>query len=242
MRTRELGYAENVDVDVVQVTVTVTDSQGRFVRGLPQSSFHVFEEGRPQSIAHFTSENVPLELIAAIDISGSMAPAMPKLKQAVATFLGSVPSGNQVTLIGFNDTVFTLTRRTTSPADRVKAVDRLASWGSTALYDVIIRSVDMLGSQPGRKALVVFTDGEDQGSYATIADVERRLQSSEVTLYMIAQGAGLTSEALKAIMEPARDADGRPGVVHRQHRRAARRLRQLARRAGQSISARVSRA
>src|SRR5471032_916510 len=45
VRTMELGYAENVDVDVVQVTVTVSDRQGRFVRGLPQSSFHVFEEG-----------------------------------------------------------------------------------------------------------------------------------------------------------------------------------------------------
>jgi VWFA-related protein len=200
VRTKALGYAENIDVDVVQVTVTVTDGQGRFVRNLPRSSFQVFEEGAPQPIAHFTSENVPLELIAAIDISGSMAAAMPKLKQAVKVFLGAVPSGNQVTLIGFNDTIFTLTRRTTSPPDRVKAVDRLASWGATSLYDVIIRSVDMLGSQPGRKALVVFTDGEDQGSYATIADVERRLQSSEVTLYMIAQGAGLMHETLKGIM------------------------------------------
>jgi Ca-activated chloride channel family protein len=200
VRTKSLGYAENVDVDVVQVTVTVTDSQGRFVHGLPLSAFHVFEEGRAQAISHFDSENVPLELIVAIDISGSMTSAVPKLKEAVKAFLGAVPAAAQVTLIGFNDTIFTLTRRTMSPADRIKAVDRLAPWGATSLYDVIIRGTDMLGSQPGRKALVVFTDGEDRGSFATIADVERRLQSSEVTVYMIAQGAGLTDQPLRTIM------------------------------------------
>ena len=58
-----------------------------------------------------------------------------------------------MTLLGFNDSVFTLTRKTTDPAERIKAVDRLAPWGSTALYDVILRGVDMLGRQTGRKAL-----------------------------------------------------------------------------------------
>ena len=201
VRTKSVGYVERVDVDVVQVTVTVTDGHGQFVRGIPQSAFHVFEDGQPQTITHFASEDVPLELIVAIDISGSMAPAMPKLKTAVKEFLGAVPPQDQVTLLGFNDSIFTLTRKTTDPAERIKAVDRLAPWGSTALYDVLLRGVDMLGRQTGRKALVVFTDGEDQGSHATINDVERRLQSSDVTLYMIGQGRGVTMEPLKRIME-----------------------------------------
>jgi VWFA-related protein len=201
VRTKSVGYTERVDVDVVQVTVTVSDGRGRFVRDIPKTSFHVFEDGHPQAISHFTAEDVPLELVAAIDISGSMAPAMPKLKKAVKEFLGDVPSQDQVTLLGFNDSVFTLTRKTTDPAERMKAVDRLAPWGSTALYDVLLRGVEMLGRQTGRKALVVFTDGEDQGSHATINDVERRLQSSDVTLYMIGQGRGVTMEPLRRIME-----------------------------------------
>jgi VWFA-related protein len=201
VRTKSVGYVERVDVDVVQVTVTVSDGRGKFVRSIPQSAFHVFEDGHPQAVTHFTSEDVPLELVAAIDISGSMAPAMPKLKTAVKEFLGDVPPQDQVTLLGFNDNIFTLTRKATDPAERVKAVDRLAPWGSTALYDVLLRGVEMLGRQTGRKALVVFTDGEDQGSHATINDVERRLQSSDVTLYMIGQGRGVTMEPLKRIME-----------------------------------------
>ena len=201
VRTKSVGYVERVDVDVVQVTVTVADGHGKFVRNVPKSAFRVFEDGHPQAVTHFASEDVPLELVAAIDISGSMAPTMPKVKKAVKEFLGDVPPRDQVTLLGFNDSIFTLTRKTTDPAERIKAVDRLAPWGSTALYDVLLRGVEMLGRQTGRKALVVFTDGEDQGSHATINDVERRLQSSDVTLYMIAQGRGVTMEPLKRIME-----------------------------------------
>jgi VWFA-related protein len=201
VRTKSVGYAERVDVDVVQVTVTVSDGRGKFVPNIPQTAFHVLEDGRPQTITHFASEDVPLELVAAIDISGSMAPSMPKLKTAVKEFLGDVPPQDQVTLLGFNDNIFTLTRKQTDPGERVKAVDRLAPWGSTALYDVILRGAEMLGRQTGRKALIIFTDGEDQGSHATINDVERRLQSSDVTLYMIGQGRGVTMEPLRRIMD-----------------------------------------
>ncbi len=201
VRTKSVGYSEKVNVDVVQVTVTVSDGRGKFVPNLPQSSFHLFEDNRPQQISHFASEDIPLDLIVAIDISGSMTPSMTKLKTAVKAFLGDVPAQDQVTLLGFNDSIFTLTRKQTNPAERVKAVDRLAPWGSTALYDVILRGIDMLGRQPGRKALIVFTDGEDQGSHATIGDVERKLQSSDTTLYMIGQGRGVTMEPLRRIME-----------------------------------------
>jgi VWFA-related protein len=201
LRTRSLQYAEKVDVDVVQVTVTVMDDNGRFVRNIPRSAFRISEDGRPQTITNFLSEDVPLELMSAVDISGSMTTAMPKLKLAVKEFLGAVPARDEVTLLGFNDSVFALTRKTTNPAERVRAVDRLAPWGATALYDVIARSVDMLGRQTGRKAIVVFSDGEDQGSRVALDDVERRLQASDVTLYMIGQGRGVSHEGLRKIMQ-----------------------------------------
>jgi VWFA-related protein len=201
VRTKELGYAEKVDVEVVQVTATVVDGRGHYVKGLPREAFHVFEDDRAQQVTHFAAEDVPLELIVAVDISGSMAPAMPKLKSAVKAFLDAVPTRDQVTLLGFNDTVFALTRATTQPADRAKAVDRLAAWGGTALYDVILRAVDMAGRQVGRKAIIVFTDGEDEGSHSAITDVEERLQASDATLYMIGQGRGVTLDPLKRVME-----------------------------------------
>jgi VWFA-related protein len=201
VRTKGLAFAEKVNVEVVQVTVTVTDDSGHFVPNIPRNAFRLLEDDKPQEISYFASEDVPLELIVAVDISGSMTPVMAKLKVAVKEFLAAVPARDQVTLLGFNDTVFPLVRKTTDPAQRVRAVDRLAPWGATALYDVIIRGVDMLGRQTGRRALVVFTDGEDQGSHVTIQDVERKLQTSDVTLYMIAQGRGITQEYLRKTMQ-----------------------------------------
>jgi VWFA-related protein len=201
MRTKGLGYADRVNVEAIQVTVTVADDKGRFIGGIPRAAFRVSEDGKPEPITYFASEDVPLELIVAVDISGSMAPSMPKLKKAVKDFLVAVPPKDQVTLLGFNDSVFALTRKTTDPGERVRSVDRLAPWGATALYDVIARAVDMLGRQIGRKALVVFSDGEDQGSHVSLEDVERKLQASDVTLYMIAQGRGISQDYLRKTMQ-----------------------------------------
>jgi Ca-activated chloride channel family protein len=201
VRTKGTAFTEKVDVDVVQVTVTVTDDHKNYVKGLPKSAFHVSEDGRPQATSHFYSENVPLELVVAVDISGSMERAMPTLKKAVSDFLGAVPSHDHVTLLGFNNDVFTVSQKTTDPAERSKAIDGLAPWGTTALYDVILRGADMLGPQGGRKALVIFTDGDDQGSHVTAAEVEQQLQASDLTLYIIGQGRGVTSEPLKRVMD-----------------------------------------
>jgi VWFA-related protein len=136
-----------------------------------------------------------------VDISGSMGPSMPKLKKAVKDFFAALPAKNQVTLLGFNDRIFTVTSKNTDPEARVKAVDRLTAWGATALYDVIAEGVNTLGKQTGRKAFVVFSDGEDQGSHVTINDIERRLESSDVTLYMIGEGRGTSVARLKQVME-----------------------------------------
>lgn len=201
VRTKELGFTENVEVDVVQVTATVLDGRGHYVKGLPRTVFRVTEDDRPQTISHFASEDVPLQLFVAVDISGSMTTAMPALKTAVKALLNAVPARDQVTLLGFNDTVFALTRPGTPAADRTKAVDRLAAWGGTALYDVILRAVEMAGRQVGRKAIVVFSDGEDEGSHAVLEDVEQRLQGTDATLYMVGQGRGVKLDPLRRVME-----------------------------------------
>ncbi len=199
-RTRAVSYVEGVDVEIVQVTAAVTDG-GRFVHGLTADAFHVTEDGVPQKITSFSDASVPLDLVVAVDISGSMESAMAKLKEAVKKFLTAVPAKDTVTLLGFNDNVFSLARRATSTTERSAAVDRLAPWGMTALYDVILHAVDLVGRQGGRKAIVIFTDGEDQGSHVTLDMVERRLQETDATLFVIGQGRGTTLDNLKKIMQ-----------------------------------------
>ena len=211
--TKGIAFAESVDVELVEVTVTVTDGGSKYVTGLPQKAFRVFEDGRSQTITHFASENVALDLVLAVDVSGSMRDSMPTMKTAVKEFLTAVSPRDRVTLLGFNDTIFPLMRKSTDPVQRVKAVDRLASWGATALYDVIVTGINLLGRESGRKAMVVFTDGEDQGSHATLADVERRLEASGVTLYLIGEGRALKVEALKERMTRLAHSSGGRAVV-----------------------------
>lgn len=196
-RTKGLEHAETVSVDVVQVTAVVNDGN-RFIKGLPKEAFRLLEDGVPQAISHFSNEGSPLELVVAVDVSQSMAPNMPQLKNAVRKFLSALGPKDQVTLAAFNDNLFTLARRETNPAQRQRAVDRLAPWGGTALFDVIVRGVQLLSKQPGRRVLVVFSDGDDRTSHATITNVEAAMRSTDTTLFMVALGRGAREAQLRS--------------------------------------------
>ena len=199
-RTKGLEQVEKVNVEVVQVTAVVTD-HSRFVSGLPPTAFRLTEDGKPQVIGHFSAEGSPLEIVVAIDVSESMTLAMPQLKNAVKKFLGALGPKDQVTLVAFNDHMFTLTRRETSVAQRTRAVDRLAPWGGTALYDVMIRGVQQLSRAAGRRVLVVFSDGDDRSSHATINAVEKAVRANDATLFMVALGRGVKEAQLKSGIE-----------------------------------------
>jgi Ca-activated chloride channel family protein len=197
VRTKGLDLAESVNVDVVQVTAVVNDGN-RFVKGLDRRQFRLLEDGVPQTITHFSNEGSPLELVVAVDVSQSMAPHMPQLKNAVRKFLEALGPKDQVTLAAFNDNLFTLARRETAVAQRLRAVDRLAPWGGTALYDVIVRGVQLLSKQPGRRVLVVFSDGDDRTSHATINNVEAVMRSTDTTLFMVGLGRGAREAQLRS--------------------------------------------
>ncbi len=209
-RTKKEEYTENVDVGVVHVTATVTDDEGHFVRGLPREAFRVFEDGVRQPITNFFSENVPLELIVAVDVSGSMKTAMPVVKQAVKKFLSALRPEDRVTLMSFNQKTYTLARPSVDLAGRLRAVDLMAPWDGTALYEAVVKAIDQLGRQTGRRALVIFTDGEDLHSRITEDAAERRLETSDALLYAIGEGRAPTMEHLRTVLERlARTSGGR---------------------------------
>jgi Ca-activated chloride channel homolog len=200
VRTRGLPYTEVTDVDVIQVTAIVTDRDGRFVRGLKESDFKIFEDDREKPISHFAAEDIPLELVTALDISSSMTLALPGVKDAAKRFLSGLRPADQVTLLSFNENVFTLARRTTDQALRQRAIDRMAAWGGTALYDAILKAVDVLGRQAGRRSIVLFTDGDDQSSHASLEAAIARTEGSDATIYAIGQGRAVSSPALQKLL------------------------------------------
>jgi VWFA-related protein len=207
-RTRAVQFAESVDVDVVQVTAVVTDGAGRFVQGLQAADFKVSEDGREQKVTSFAAEDIPLELVTAIDVSSSMTRALPDVKRHAGNFLAQLKPADQVTVLGFNDKIFTLARRSTDQALRARAVDRLAPWGGTALYDAIVHALGILGRQSGRRSLLVFSDGEDQSSHASVASVIQRAEASDATIYVIGQGRALKATALQQLMQRLAEGSG----------------------------------
>jgi Ca-activated chloride channel family protein len=200
VRTKDLGYTERARVDAVLVPVVVTD-HGRSVRGLRREDFEVLEDGVRQRIVAFADEESPLDLVVAVDVSGSMEAALGRVKEAVKQFLGRLRPADAVTLVGFNDTTFVLAEREQDQRTREDAVDQLAAWGGTALYDATMRAVDLVDRSPGRKGVVVFSDGDDRHSLAGPDLAAARVQTGNAMLYAVGFGGAATVPSLRQRLE-----------------------------------------
>jgi hypothetical protein len=97
VHTKQVGHTERIKVEAVLVPVIVTQG-GKFVRGLKQQDFQVLEDGVAQPVGSLVSEDAPLELVLAIDISGSMEQALPDVKVAVKHLLSKLRPGDAATL------------------------------------------------------------------------------------------------------------------------------------------------
>jgi Ca-activated chloride channel family protein len=207
LHTKDLGYAERVRTEAVLVPVIVTEG-GHFVRGLKQQDFQVFEDGVPQPIASFVNEEAALDLVLAVDVSGSMEHALDEVKAAVKQLLSKLRPGDAATVVGFNDTFFIAAEREKDAQVREDAVDLLTSWGGTALYDATVHALEMVGRASGRKGVVIFSDGDDQNSVTTRQTALARVQASDAMLYTVGFGAGATVPGLHANLESYAQATG----------------------------------
>jgi VWFA-related protein len=157
------------------------------------------------------SEEAPLDLVLAVDVSGSMERALDEVKLAVKQLLTKLRPGDAATLVGFNDNFFMVAEREKDPATREAAVDLLASWGGTALYDATVRVLDLVSREWGRKGVVIFSDGDDRNSLTSREAAMARVQASDAMLYTIGFGGGATIPLLRASLEQyARATGGRP--------------------------------
>jgi Ca-activated chloride channel family protein len=191
VRTRALpAVSDATGVDVVLVPFVVTDERQRFVKGLGRSDVRILEDDVAQDVTYFEAEEVPLEIIVAVDISGSMSSAMTQLKAALVRFVRAFKPGERTTLVGFNHQVYVLRQRETDRVALAGSIEGLAAAGGTALFDAIVKSIDLLGPQVQRRAVLVFSDGDDQSSLTTPEAVERRVRGSDAAAYFISLGGG----------------------------------------------------
>jgi Ca-activated chloride channel homolog len=166
---------------------SVTDPDGRPLRNLTAQDFVVQEDGTPQEIATFAAGEFPAAVALALDRSVSMKGRPLELARAAArVFVDALRPEDRAMLIGIGGEVQVLAPLSTDRAPLHAALDAVDAWSVTTLYDAVIASLDLLDAEPGRRAIVVLSDGLDSFSRADEAAVLARARRSNVLVYGIA--------------------------------------------------------
>jgi Ca-activated chloride channel homolog len=203
------GGSIKVDVSLVVLHTTVIDDRGKFVDGLKEENFRVFEDKAEQKLSVFKREDVPVSMGLVIDNSGSMRDKRPRVNEAAVTLVQNSNPQDEAFVVNFNDDYYLdLDKDFTSSIPELKeALERIDARGSTALYDAIIGSMDHLKkARKDKKVLLVVTDGEDNVSRNTLEKTLREIQKANVVIYTIGifsdedkKGRKKASRALKDI-------------------------------------------
>ncbi len=190
-----LNQTLKVDVDLVLINATVTDPQNRYVTGLEENHFDIFEDRVEQEVQYFSAEDVPLSLGIVFDVSGSMKDKLSVARDAAVTFLKTGSPEDEYFLAEFS-------ARPEIREDFTTDIGRLQNHliftpakGMTALYDAVYLSLQKVeeGSNP-KKALLLITDGEDNRSRYTFGNVKEFVKESDVQIYSIGIVNGFNSQ------------------------------------------------
>jgi Ca-activated chloride channel family protein len=195
------GFRFKSGVELINVTATVSDANGRFVPGLKQEDFTVYEDDQLVEVTHFSAERVPVSLGIAIDTSGSMAgQKIQEAQAALDRFLFDLlDKEDQIFLYRFSNRPVLLQDWTKDRQLLSRAIGRLAPNGGTAMYDAVADAIPLAQKGENRKkALLVISDGNDTASATDIREVKAQIRDSEVLVYAI----GIDGESEPAVRTP----------------------------------------
>jgi VWFA-related protein len=184
------------DVQVVSITAVVHDKAGRFVPDLTAGDVTVLEDGVPQALTYFRpaaggDDKIPLSIVLVLDASGSMKPNVGFLQEAAIGFVRKLEDVDQALVVSFNESIKGSADFSGDVSRLEDFVDALQPWGGTSLYDAIHYALGRVKDQPGRKALVVFSDGDDTTSSLQQRDAVDYARAVEATIYCVGiQGGG----------------------------------------------------
>jgi Ca-activated chloride channel family protein len=181
---------------LVAVSATVLDRKGRYVDGLGVERFLVTDDGAPRPIVSVEGGDARLSTAILLDTTASMREALPIVKNAVVRLIGQMREQDSLAVFAFDTSVRTIVDFTTDKQAARAAVMRIRTGGATALYDALTETARGLEARTGKKALVVFSDGDDNSSMLSARDAMTRVRKEGVPIYTIAEGEALNSEGL----------------------------------------------
>jgi len=182
------GFRFKSGVELINVTATVTDKSGRFVPGLRQEDFTIYEDNVRQEITHFSNERVPVSLGIVLDTSGSMAgEKIDNALSAIDRFLGSLlDPTDEIFIYKFSNFPELLQDWTTDRQRLSRVVRRINAGGGTAMYDALAEAIPLAQTgQNSKKAIVLISDGNDTDSDTSLSAVKQLIRESEVMVYAI---------------------------------------------------------
>jgi len=218
VRTRGIDTTEEVQVRLRQISITVLDEKGDFVKNLDRDDFVVEEDGIRRTITHFYKGDAPLSLVLLVDVSKSMLTGLriEKSKKAAVEFLKALKPNDSVLLIPFNHSVFSVGDFTTDKTRLIRFTEGLVASGGTALYDTLIAGSRKIEEREGRKVIVVFSDGRDEHSIASLPDATDALLRGDNSLYAVGLGLLGVEDGQKKILEDwAKQTGGRAFFTNR---------------------------
>lgn len=192
-------FVAAAEVSAVELHISVFDAEGRFQKGLKREDFEVLEDGVPQKVGTFEfAEALPLSLGIVIDGSGSMRDAMPVVKEAATGFVQRlVGEKDQGFVIEFHEQPALLAPLGKSPIPMIRAITDVRAGGETALWDSIVMGLYQFRGVPGRKAVVVLTDGEDNHSWTTYDVLRRYARTAGLPIYFVGLRLSMLDVGLK---------------------------------------------
>jgi Ca-activated chloride channel family protein len=197
------GFRFKSGVEFVNVTATVTDNNGRFVSGLRQEDFTVYEDGHIQDVSHFSSDRVPVSLGIALDTSGSMTPEKVSTARAAIERLifDLLDQEDELFFVEFATRARLTQGWTTDRGLISQALRNVAPVGGTALYDAVAEALPTAEEGRNRKkALLVISDGNDTNSSIGVSALRQRIRESEVLVYAL--GVDGTSKDSPRVIPP----------------------------------------
>lgn len=187
---------------LVEVYATVRDRNGRYLDGLAQDKFELRDNGQAQALAAFESNAAGLSCAILLDTTGSMADVLPVVKNSVIKLIDAMNDQDSVAIFSFANGLNRLQEFTTDKASAKGAVLRTRAAGATALFDAVSEVAREISPRSGKKALVVFTDGQDNASLLNVKSAIQRARKTGVPVYTIAEGDALkTKDLLKELQE-----------------------------------------
>ena len=176
-----------VDTNLVTTPVTVLDRNGRFIPGLKRKDFKIFENGVPQAVTHFQSEETPFTVVLMIDISPSTRYSIDDIRYAAVTFVNQLRPEDKVMVVNFDRQIRVMTEPTNDKKALFTAIYKSQFGSGTSLYEAVDAAVNMDFVQtPGRKAVVIFTDGVDTTSRsATYESTVSAVEEVDALVYPI---------------------------------------------------------